>query len=234
MESTNNTLRVLTWNIHGGKGLDFRHDIHRIGKILHELNADIVALQEVDLRKKSIFKSDILEFLKDKIGKYSCHAWTITEKFGNYGHVLISKYPLDCHLTHNISVAHREPRSIIEAMICLSGIKFRVIAVHLGIGIKDKHFQLRKLREIILNNKELPIILLGDFNEWWGAHVDVMLSGQFQESRRPRSYPSFLPAISLDRISCSHKFEIIRINSISSAWFASDHLPIVADLKFVV
>ena len=41
------TLIVATWNIHGGIGIDGRYSSARIVEVLNELDADIVALQEV-------------------------------------------------------------------------------------------------------------------------------------------------------------------------------------------
>lgn len=231
MDGSNNRLRVLTWNIHGGRGLDFRHNIQRIGNILQELNTDIVALQEVDLRRESGLVPDILDYLKEKIGDHSCHAWTIIERSGNYGHVLISRHPIEKQQIYNISIDHREPRAIIETIISMLEINFCVIAVHLGIGISDKMRQLKRLQTIIHNNKELPIILLGDFNEWWGHDVDKMLTGKFQINRNLKSFPSFLPVLSLDKIFFSGNIKIINIKSIGSAWRASDHLPIMADIE---
>ena len=42
------TLRVMTYNIHHGEGLDGRVDTARIAELIKQERADIVALQEVD------------------------------------------------------------------------------------------------------------------------------------------------------------------------------------------
>jgi endonuclease/exonuclease/phosphatase family metal-dependent hydrolase len=60
MTETEHKLRVLTWNIHRGVGIDFCHDIHRIGDVIGQIDADIVAIQEVDLRTKSDQSIDLL------------------------------------------------------------------------------------------------------------------------------------------------------------------------------
>lgn len=231
MANSNNEARVLTWNIHGGVGLDFRHDIRRIGNILERHNADIVALQEVNLRKKSSDIQNTYEYLKQKGGRYSCHAWTINDPIGNYGHVLFSKFPMKKQIIHDVSIPNREPRAIIESLVNFPVGQIRIITLHLGIGIRDKVHQLDRLRDIILTGGTLPIILLGDFNQWLGKNVENKLSDLLDISPKLRSYPSFIPVLTLDRIMCTRSIEIVHMKKIYEAWIASDHLPIVADIK---
>src|SRR5262249_2472409 len=42
------TLRVMTYNIHAGRGTDGKLDLHRLAKIIREADVDVVAIQEVD------------------------------------------------------------------------------------------------------------------------------------------------------------------------------------------
>ncbi|NOX58758.1 MAG: hypothetical protein GXP29_07870 [Planctomycetes bacterium] len=46
--STQPALRMLTYNIHHGEGMDGRIDLDRIAHVIHEADADLVTLQEVD------------------------------------------------------------------------------------------------------------------------------------------------------------------------------------------
>ncbi len=225
-------LRVLTWNIHRGVGIDFRHDIQRIVNVLDKIDADIVALQEVDLRAKSAQSIDLLKILKKQAGDYCCHAWTIKDKRGKYGHVLFSKYPLKDQFIHDVSVYKREPRAVIETIMQLAMTKVRILAIHLGLGIGDKARQLTKLQDIIGTSDIIPTIIMGDFNEWWPGQLDELFAGRFQVDNRSRSFPSFFPLLSLDRILCSKEFQVLDIKTVTSACWASDHLPIMAELEY--
>jgi endonuclease/exonuclease/phosphatase family metal-dependent hydrolase len=231
MKNLEREVRVLTWNIHGGVGLDFRHDIRRIGNILSRQNADIVALQEVSLRKISSGIQNTYEYLKKIAGKYSCHAWTIKDPTGNYGHILFSKFPMEKQLVHDVSIPNREPRAIIESLVNFPVGQVRVIALHMGICIGDKVHQLDSLREIILSGGKLPIIIMGDFNQWLGKSVENKLIDLIKIPPKLRTYPSFMPVLSLDRIMCTRSIEIVQMNCLYESWIASDHLPIVADIK---
>src|SRR5476649_2332295 len=42
------TLRVLTYNIHHGEGMDGRFDLSRLAGVVTSVHPDLVALQEVD------------------------------------------------------------------------------------------------------------------------------------------------------------------------------------------
>ena len=193
---------------------------------LSRQNADIVALQEVNLRKISSGIQNTYEYLKKIAGEFSCHAWTIKDSTGNYGHLLISKFPMEKQLVHDVSVPNREPRAIIESLVNFPAGQVRVIALHLGIGVGDKFHQLDSLREIILNGGTLPIILMGDFNQWLGKSVDNKLIDLIEIPPKLRTYPSFMPFLSLDRIMCSRRIEIVQMKGLFESWIASDHLPI--------
>ncbi|OVE80572.1 hypothetical protein BVY03_05995, partial [bacterium K02(2017)] len=56
--SKNRQIRVLSYNIHAGYGIDKKLNLKRIAKIIKKQKADIVALQEVDKKtKRSNFKN---------------------------------------------------------------------------------------------------------------------------------------------------------------------------------
>jgi len=170
--------------------------------------------------------------LTQQAGDYCCHAWTIKDKRGEYGHTLFSKYPLKDQLIYDVSIHQREPRAVIETIIQLAMTKVRILAIHLGLGIGDKARQLTKLQDIIGNSDIIPTIIMGDFNEWWPEQVDGLFAGRFGVDNRPCSFPSFLPVLSLDRILCSKEFQILDMRTVTSTCWASDHLPIMAELKY--
>ena len=45
------TVRVMTWNIHGGIGVDGELALERIIEVIKRNEPDVVALQEVDSRR---------------------------------------------------------------------------------------------------------------------------------------------------------------------------------------
>ncbi len=78
------------------------------------LSPDIVALQEVDSRRRRSNGLDVFVFLRDRIGGHAAEARTIETDDGDYGHVVLSRWPLRRSGVHDISAAGRERRAIID------------------------------------------------------------------------------------------------------------------------
>jgi endonuclease/exonuclease/phosphatase family metal-dependent hydrolase len=209
MNDKSTLINALTWNIHSCIGLDCRHNIERTGRQLRRISPDIAALQEVDLRRKSRTQGNEFNYLCGHIGNYTHEAWALTEKNGNYGQLLISRYPIVEKATHDISLAGREPRKVMEAIIELPSGLVRVIATHLGFWPDEKKFQPEKLKEIILGETSLPLILMGDLNDWSGRKINILLEDNFNHYTRHKSFPSLVPILALDRISCRGTAQII-------------------------
>ncbi|MGY8814124.1 MAG: endonuclease/exonuclease/phosphatase family protein [Gammaproteobacteria bacterium] len=228
MSKSIHEFRVLTWNIHGCVGIDGRHDIKRIGKVISSLYPDIVALQEVDLRQNSQTSLDSFKKLCDLIGKYTQEAWSIADLNGNYGQVLISRYPLINKNVHDISLPNREPRKVMDTLVEFPAGPVRVIATHLGLLPNEKKYQIYQLEKVLQLETSLPLMFMGDVNEWLGNSVKCILNKVFEYQSTHASYPSPVPILALDRIACTGEFKIIESRVVHDAWWASDHLPVFA------
>ena len=86
-------IRVLTWNVHGGVGLDGVRDFSRIVDHIAAIDADIVALQEVEGRNRGD-RSLPMAIIRDRLGHEGITASTITAPDGDYGQVLLCRWPL--------------------------------------------------------------------------------------------------------------------------------------------
>ena len=61
-------LTLVSYNIHSGIGTDGRFDLHRVGEVLREIDADIIALQEVgDFRGKTSREDQPEHLAKDQV-----------------------------------------------------------------------------------------------------------------------------------------------------------------------
>jgi len=85
----------------------------------------------------------------------------------------------------------------------------------------------------------IPKIVLGDFNEWMKGLATQTLSERLQSIdlrvhlRRRRTYPGVFPVLHLDHIYYDGDLEIDHIEVLRSrrALIASDHVPLVADIR---
>jgi endonuclease/exonuclease/phosphatase family metal-dependent hydrolase len=114
-------LRILTFNIHHGRGLDRIVDLDRISRVIRSANPDIVGLNEVDKQysKRSEFV-DQADWLAEKLDMEHVFGPAITlESQGNrqYGNAILSRYPIIKSRKHPFDFLPKvvEDRSLLEA-----------------------------------------------------------------------------------------------------------------------
>jgi endonuclease/exonuclease/phosphatase family metal-dependent hydrolase len=221
-------VRLLTWNIHGTLGHNPRYDLAGVVELIDRWQPHIVALQEVDSRRKS--DVDPFEFLQRELGQHGIGAKSIVTEDGGYGQMLISRWPMGSTEVHDISFAEREPRRAIATRIDTPSGQLRVVATHLGLSIHERRAQTHKL--ISLAEKgPATTVLMGDFNDWfWPGSVRKVLSRDFPARTRFRTFPSRLPLLRLDRIYCRPRGAFVQGFTDSAGRHYSDHLPVIADV----
>ncbi|MBY4898391.1 endonuclease/exonuclease/phosphatase family protein [Cupriavidus sp. AU9028] len=226
---------VASYNIHGGIGVDGRFLPKRIARVLAELDADIVALQEVESRTTGF---DMLGYLRDATGYHAIPGPTLIRPDGEYGNALLTRFPPSRVRQIDLSVDSHEPRGAIDATLsCRLGrepVPLRVIATHLGLWPGERRIQVRRLLTSLAEQRGLGTVLLGDVNEWflWGRPLR-WLHAYFEGAPHVATFPSRLPLFALDRIWSSPRALLASIRRHESplARLASDHLPLVAALS---
>jgi endonuclease/exonuclease/phosphatase family metal-dependent hydrolase len=225
-----NSLRLLTWNIHGTFGLNPRFDLVRAVELIRRWSPDIIALQEVDSRRALPNGGDPFELLQNQLGKHGISAHSITTADGYYGQILISCCPIRKSEVHDISQPEREPRRAIMAEIDAPAGAIRVVATHLGLSIGERRGQARQLLSLA-GADDMPTVVMGDFNDWfWVGSVHAMLARELPGRSRFRTFPSFLPLLKLDRIFCRPAAALQSCFCDPLGRAISDHLPVVADI----
>jgi endonuclease/exonuclease/phosphatase family metal-dependent hydrolase len=221
---------IVSYNTHGAIGLDFRFVPRRIAQVIGEIDADIIALQEVVTRSSGF---DMLDYLRGETGFHAVAGPTLQLADANYGNGLLTRFPIVSVGRINLDVTRREPRGAIEAILDCDGVPFRVIATHLGLSPRERHEQIGRLLEAVRAEPELPTVLLGDLNEWFLRRTALRwLHNHFGESPAHATFPSLLPMFALDRIWVAPASMLRRswVHRSRLARIASDHLPLVAEL----
>lgn len=232
MQQTTQTIRFASWNIHAGIGGDGKFDAERIAEVFRAIAPDVIAVQEVESRTGFGAAIDLFTFLPHCLPGHLIDAKSITTRDGHYGQMLLSKFPFSHREVHDISYPGREPRKIIDAHAQTPFGTWRVMATHLGLTAQERKFQLTELSRLMARSAAMPTVLLGDFNFWRNnqqlRRLDDLLPGGVT---RHRTFPARLPLFALDRIWCGAGIEIWESKSVTMARKASDHLPIIADLR---
>lgn len=231
MREAETHIRVMTWNIHGGIGTDGVRDLPRIVARVRAHEPDIVALQEVDSRGRGAGEEPAFEMLARSLGRHTAEARLMTAPDGDYGHVLISRWPIVDPARHDITLPGREPRAAIEATVATPLGPLHVVAAHLGLSVRERQKQAQRLAAISAAGPACSVTL-GDFNDWvWHGSVQRALSDLMPARTRHKTFPSRLPLLALDRIYARPADALQRSWTDPAAQSASDHLPLVADLR---
>lgn len=230
-------IRVASYNIHGGVGTDKHFVPNRIVDVLREVNADIVALQEVESRNTGF---DMLEFLASHLGLQGIPGPTLISTTGDYGNGALTRLPVLSTQLLDLSLPNREARGAIDLKLHVGhenhGCPLRVVATHLGLHPGERRTQVKRLLTIFENDRNIPTIFMGDVNEWFLIGRPLRwLHRHFKRTPAPATFPTRFPVFALDRIWVQPIAALSGIYAHNSALSrqASDHLPIVATLKII-
>jgi endonuclease/exonuclease/phosphatase family metal-dependent hydrolase len=225
------SLRLASYNIHCGIGRDGRFSEQRILDVLREIDADVVALQEVESITSGI---DMLGWLARNTGSHSVAGTTLIHPDGHFGNGLLTRCPIVASELLDLTWRGREPRNAIAADLDCSGEKLRVVATHLGLRPAERREQVEHLLRLFRQRPGERAVLLGDLNEWflWGRPLR-RLHAYFTETPAPATFPAISPFLALDRL-WTHPWKILRkltAHNSPTARIASDHLPLVAEIE---
>ncbi len=233
------TVRVCTYNIHRGRGLDGRTRLERIAGVLAGIDADIIALQEV------IGASPLQAGQAAELGAALGMGWVMAPtrhlRTALFGNVVLTRFPVRHHVQYDLTWKTCEHRGVQRVDVALEDDTLHFYNVHLGTSLMERRNQAARLATLVHDRRVTgPKIILGDFNEW-ARHLGAtdVLAQRLQSidlskhlSRR-RTYPGFFPILHLDHIYYEGEVEVLKVTLPKDrmAKMASDHLPLVADLK---
>jgi endonuclease/exonuclease/phosphatase family metal-dependent hydrolase len=231
-------LRVATYNIHRCRGLDGRTRPHRIAEVLQAIGADIIALQEV------VGAGPLHSGHAQELGAALGMGWVMAParllRRHEFGNVVLSRFPIAQHTRYDLSWKTCEPRCCQRVDLDLGDGLLHLYNVHFGTAILERRVQAARLAGIVGDRRVTGAkVVLGDFNEWTRGPASALLSERLRgvdlaaHLRRRRTYPGVLPLVHLDHIYYQGSVDVERVELIRTrrALIASDHLPLVAELK---
>jgi endonuclease/exonuclease/phosphatase family metal-dependent hydrolase len=238
-------MRIVSWNIHGGRGTDGRHDLGRIAATLTGMGCDAAALQEVGdpHRHGSQHETaDHAAWLGHRLGWYVAFGPNFVLAGRPYGNAILSRYPIAAAHNYDLSVEGKEPRGCLRADISLpGGGSLHLFDLHLGLSFGERWKQAAMLLSAdLLRDAALtaPLVLCGDFNLWSplpGPIVRILRSSLRDAAgelrRRQATYPSRFPLLRLDRAYVDAGVSLLGCGVLNDprTRVASDHLPLWVD-----
>lgn len=228
-------LTFASYNIHKAIGTDRRRDPERILSVLREMDADVVALQEADMRfgrRESVLPLSAL----DEYTPYrAVHLNMRPDSIGWHGNALLVRRGIEVADANIVPLPTLEPRGAIQADLIAAGQRLRVVGMHLDLSGLRRRQQVRSiLRHVDECDGTHPTVLMGDLNEWAlrGGCLREFTNGWLVLAPG-RSFPSRRPIAQLDRIVISNDWHCVGVGVHHSILAArgSDHLPVYAKLQ---
>lgn len=240
-----NKIRIATYNIHKCVGIDRRFSPERIAEVLREIDADVVALQEVLCHKNANKRDHQAEFIAEELQMNFFLGENRQISGGIYGNAVLTRLPVKHSQNFDISIQKREPRGCLLTEISLgtSHETLQFFNVHLGTSFFERRRQVHRLlhAHVIEHTKfHGKRIIAGDFNEWTRGLTTKLFKSRFQSVDakkhlgQTRTFPGILPVLHLDHIYFDSNFRLTEafVHKSNDALRASDHLPIVAEFEF--
>jgi len=233
------SIRILSYNIHGGHTLGTDRDLRRIHAVLEEHDVDIGVFQEFETRVSRGGLEGDIELIAGPERPYHLPGPCIREGEGWYGNLIISRHPIIRALNHNLETKpDLEPRSAIDALIETPEGKLRVIGTHLSLISRERWNEANNLISLVRAVEETeknPLFLVGDINEWkLGAKLMRYLNRILIPLPCGASFPSAWPVLKLDRVWHDEARMKVSARTLRGRHLRklSDHLPVLVEIEF--
>ena len=233
------TMRVMTYNIHVGIGMDKKLDLPRIAGVINAQHPDLVGLQEVDRGVERTQRIDEIAELAKLTHMDYAFAFNLRYQGGQYGVAILSRFPIssfDHRLYKNTREAER--RGFIRAEVAINGRTVNFVTTHLDYQYEDgRVFEAEQLLSALKDVKG-PLIVVGDFNDIPAGRSYQLMRYQFDDSwiagrgmDEGFSYPADKPVKRIDYILPRSSDRVRTKRAWTVSTLASDHVPVVADLE---
>ncbi|MBN8555723.1 MAG: endonuclease/exonuclease/phosphatase family protein [Deltaproteobacteria bacterium] len=249
--SQRSPLRVLNLNMHKGfSSFNRRFVLNEMREAIRSSEADLVFLQEVIGEHKSHQKNHKnwpvqtqYEFLADSIWHHHAYGQNAVYLDGHHGNALLSKFPITFWKNIDISCHAFESRGFLHCVIEIPETREEIhcLCTHLGLFDYHRKKQYQMMSSYIQKNipEDAAIVLAGDFNDWllssrsrFAQPLGLLEVFESVGSELPRSFPSWLPLLKLDRIFC-RGFKVLSAQTLSGKIWAelSDHKALLAEIQ---
>lgn len=233
-------VRVLSYNIKHGEGVDGKVDLSRAARIIKSVSPDIVALQEVDSGTKRTAQVDQPKVLGELAGMQVVFGDNIPYQGGRYGNAVLSRLPIMRTQNHRLpSFYNGEQRGLLEIEVRPRGSKasFLFFATHLDYRPQD-HERVASaslINELVASRGDIAALLVGDLNSEPASRPIQELQKRWKRTttKSMLTFPSGDPIKQIDYVLYypARRWCVMETKVLDER-IASDHRPVLAVLKF--
>ena len=222
-------LRVMSYNVKNGYGMDGVKSIERCAEVIRETQPDVVAVQEVDscTRRNKFY---VLGRMAEKAGGY--HAYfgpTIPHTGGKYGIGVLSKKPALSVKFHRLP-CRKEPRGLLVVEFD----KYYMLCTHLSLNEEDRVTSVGIIRDVV-SKLDKPAFIAGDMNARPTSKPMVAFREYAEVLSNDKKFtiPSNDPRACIDYIlGVNGSFKVLK-DYVGYDILYSDHLPLYVDVKIL-
>jgi endonuclease/exonuclease/phosphatase family metal-dependent hydrolase len=220
---------IMSYNIHNAKGMDNVTDYKRIAGVITSVDADVVAIQEIDSvtrRSNGVFV--LAEIARHAKMKFFFSA-SISFQGGKYGTGILSKEePVS---TKSVALPGREEA---RSMLIAEFKDFVVCCTHFSLNCEDRLLSIPLINEHTKDFQK-PVFLAGDLNVVPSSEVmtELQKSWTILNDTAQYTFSSNSPQMCIDYI-LARKLDSVEVINIAviSERNASDHLPVTVGICY--
>ena len=227
---TENTVRVMSYNIRNGRGMDNRVDYQRLADVISGLAPDVVALQELDSVTNRSGGVDVLSRLASLTAMYPVYGASIQYDGGKYGIAVLSKEkPVSWK---RIPLPGREEA---RSLLMVEFKDYLFCCTHFSLNKDDRLASTGIINQAVKDFNK-PVILAGDLNDTPETPVLEAFKQNWitLSNTKQLTFPSDEPDRTIDYIfgytPKGYTYSVWQ-TGILKGQMASDHLPVFADVR---
>ncbi|MBU2868999.1 endonuclease/exonuclease/phosphatase family protein [Pacificibacter marinus] len=221
-------MRLASYNLRKCRGTDGRRAPGRVLDVINGIDADVVALQEADMRLGARPAALPHRMIDTHTDFTAVPVAASPVSVGWHGNAILVRKSAMIDAVHRLDLPGLEPRGAVAVDLET----MRVVAVHLGLLRSYRQKQLHAIRAALAKMPAKPTVILGDFNEWSRKGGLDPLKDAFDIIAPGKSFHASRPVAALDRIALDATLEMRDAGVVETdlSRRASDHLPIWADI----
>lgn len=230
MPEAPSSIKILSYNIRNGVGMDRTTDYNRIADLLRRVNADVVALQELDSVTIRSKRRNVLAELAERTHLFATYSASIDFQEGKYGIGILSKEPPLSF--RKIALPGREEK---RSLLLVELKEFVICCTHFSSTAEDRLASVA-LIEMATKGYSKPVFLAGDLNTEPGSETLNELNNTWQLLSNPQifTFPADQPDRCIDYILVrkeqQNRIKLIEAK-VEEESVASDHRPLWVQLS---
>lgn len=232
----------MTYNVHSCVGTDRKLDPSRIAEVIARSDADVVALQELDVCQRRTDGVHQPQWLAERLQMFVHFTAARRCEEGHYGNAILSRHPLAVMSEGSLPRRSGEERAVQWVKVSFGELTLNVMNTHLSIHFRERLLQIKELlgaEWIAKSESHLPLVVCGDLNSsqfspvYRGLQRDLVDAQRATGARALATWPSQRPLLRIDHLFTSRSIAVLscEVRRDRLTMTASDHLPLLAELS---